>query len=327
MGINGTVEQDGQIIENYQMTNHEKEQYFEIGRLIMTADGFSAFYEDSSPYSDIEFQLQQQIDSQIRSWLTVQKSQPFETNFMPLTQLTTLEWKPILDWLKDINDGSEIFNDGIFYKDIPPDKLHELYETGTELIGDLDEFKIALYEQKPLKSFQQERIDANVRKFLAKEERKAKDSFPWTSLTDTSFNDILRAIQLTSGNGFDLLLSHQLPPENFNMDVIIFTSRPPLLEDPMAALLDHFIHEPRIALTEAQQLILDNELLVFLEYNYWKTEYDKTRKANEPKMPTTSLTVREMAELKRIQHELYGDLFERGLSGAQLSDAEKEELL
>ena len=55
--------------------------------------------------------------------------------------------------MKDINDGSEIFNDGIFYKDIPPDKLHELYETGTELIGDLDEFKIALYEQKPLKSF------------------------------------------------------------------------------------------------------------------------------------------------------------------------------
>lgn len=95
----------------------------------------------------------------------------------------------------------------------------------------------------------------------------------------------------------------------------------------MVALLDHFIHEPRIALTEAQQLILDNELLVFLEYNYWKTEYDKTRKANEPKMPTTSLTVQEMAELKRIQYELYGDLFERGLSGGQLSDAEKEELL
>ena len=71
-----------------------------------------------------------------------------------LKEVTTLEWKPILDWLRDINDGSDIFNDGIFYKDIPPEKLHELYETGTELIGDLDEFKIALYEQKPLKSFQ-----------------------------------------------------------------------------------------------------------------------------------------------------------------------------
>lgn len=55
MGINGTVERDREIIENYQMTNYEKEQYYEIGRLIMTADGFSAFYEDSFPYSDIEF--------------------------------------------------------------------------------------------------------------------------------------------------------------------------------------------------------------------------------------------------------------------------------
>ena len=53
MGINGTVERDGQIIENYEMTNHEKEQYFGIGRLIMTVYGFSAFYEKSFPYSDI----------------------------------------------------------------------------------------------------------------------------------------------------------------------------------------------------------------------------------------------------------------------------------
>ena len=45
--------------------------------------------------------------------------------------MTTLEWKPVLDWLKDINDGSEIFNDGIFYKDIKPDRLQELYDTGT----------------------------------------------------------------------------------------------------------------------------------------------------------------------------------------------------
>ena len=58
MGINGTVVREREIIENYEMTNHEKEQYYEIGRLIMTADGFSAFYEDSFPYSDIEFQLQ-----------------------------------------------------------------------------------------------------------------------------------------------------------------------------------------------------------------------------------------------------------------------------
>ena len=55
--------------------------------------------------------------------------------------------------------------------------------------------------------------------------------------------------------------------------------------------------------------------------------YDKTRKASEQKMPLTKLTVREMAELKNIQYEKYGDLFERGLSGGQLSDAEKEQLL
>ena len=56
-------------------------------------------------------------------------------------------------------------------------------------------------------------------------------------------------------------------------------------------------------------------------------EYDKTRKASEPKMPTTSLTVREMAELKQIQYKLYGDLFERGFSGGQLSNVEKKKLL
>ena len=53
MGINGTVVRGREIIENYEMTNHENEQYFGIGRLIMTVYGFSAFYENSFPYSDI----------------------------------------------------------------------------------------------------------------------------------------------------------------------------------------------------------------------------------------------------------------------------------
>ena len=87
------------------------------------------------------------------------------------------------------------------------------------------------------------RIDAAVRKYLQDNRRIAKDFFPWTTLSDTVFNDVLRAIQLTAGDGFDILLSGGSPPTNFNIDVRIFkpdSNVPVILADPRAALIDHF---------------------------------------------------------------------------------------
>ena len=61
--------------------------------------------------------------------------------------------------------------------------------------------------------------------------RVVKVSFPWTKLTDEEFADILRAIQLTAGDDFDILLRGEVPPASFNEEVLIF-SPDPLLLDP-----------------------------------------------------------------------------------------------
>ena len=99
------------------------------------------------------------------------------------------------------------------------------------------------------------RIDAAVRKYLQDNRRIAKDFFPWTRLSDTVFNDVLRAIQLTAGDGFDKLLSGESPEnfENFNIDVRIFkpdSNVPVILDDPRAALIGHF--NETTPLTEVQ---------------------------------------------------------------------------
>ena len=91
------------------------------------------------------------------------------------------------------------------------------------------------------------RIDSEVRKYLLDNRRIAKDFFPWTTLSDTVFNDVLRAIQLTAGDGFDILLSGVTPPGNFNEDVRIFkpdvveAPATPVLPDPLASLIGHFV--------------------------------------------------------------------------------------
>ena len=87
------------------------------------------------------------------------------------------------------------------------------------------------------------RIDAAVRKYLRDNRRIAKDFFPWTTLSDTVFNDVLRAIQLTAGDGFDILLSGGSPPTNFNEDVRIIKPDSNVfmsLTDVRDALIDHF---------------------------------------------------------------------------------------
>lgn len=45
-----------------------------------------------------------------------------------------------------------------------------------------------------MKKFQQERIDEQIKAYLATKPRIAKESFPLTSLSDSEFSDVLRAI-------------------------------------------------------------------------------------------------------------------------------------
>ena len=85
------------------------------------------------------------------------------------------------------------------------------------------------------------RIDSEVRKYIYDNKRIAKDSFPWTTISDDIFNDVLRAIQLTAGDGFDTLLSGVEPPTSFWEDVRVFKAEQPVLPDPKAALINHFI--------------------------------------------------------------------------------------
>lgn len=66
---------------------------------------------------------------------------------------------------------------------------------------------------------------------------------------------------------------------------------------------------------------------IFLEHHKNKVATDRTLVVELEQMPGTSLTEREYAELKRLQKEQFGDLFERGLSGQQLSNEEETTLL
>ena len=118
-------------------------------------------------------------------------------------------------------------------------------------MGDEEIFKSALYEQKRIKKFQQERIDEKIKAYLATKPRVAKESFPLTSLSDSEFSDILRAIQLKVGDDFETLLVGQPPPASFNNDVRIFESHS-LLADPVAALIALFVTQPSTPLTENQ---------------------------------------------------------------------------
>ena len=130
----------------------------------MTAEGFAAFYDKGTP---ITTKLQEQIDSAVRTYIAVMSSKPLDTEFMPLSTISAYEFQPILFWIRNKLDGAELFEDGIYYKDIQTDEdIDNLYQTGGDLLEDLDAFKSALYEQKPLKEFQQKRIDQKVGVFL-----------------------------------------------------------------------------------------------------------------------------------------------------------------
>lgn len=92
-----------------------------------------------------------------------------------------------------------------------------------------------------------------MRDYLIKNQRAAKDSFPWTTLSNEQLSDVLRAYELlATDNGLELLLSGETPPGSFNSDVVVFKSAPGL-GDPLTVLMDHFIksRETRQALSEA----------------------------------------------------------------------------
>ena len=50
-------------------------------------------------------------------------------------------------------DGSDVFERGILYQDVQPEEIDSLYETGADVLGELDVFKSALYERKKIKTF------------------------------------------------------------------------------------------------------------------------------------------------------------------------------
>ena len=102
---------------------------------------------------------------------------------MPLTTITEIEFNYILDWMKE-KFGSDVFKKGIFYEQQDEDVIDELYEAGADLFGDDNTFRTALYEQKLLNDTQQARIDVKVKAFLDKHPRKAKNDFPFTTLSD-----------------------------------------------------------------------------------------------------------------------------------------------
>ena len=74
------------------------------------------------------------------------RNRPLDTEFMPLTTITALEFEPILDWIKDKYKGSDVFKRGIFYEDVLPTEIDNLYEAGSDFLGNEEVFKTALYE-------------------------------------------------------------------------------------------------------------------------------------------------------------------------------------
>ena len=86
-------------------------------------------------------------------FITVIKNRRLNTDFMPLTAITALEFEPILEWIKSKYKGSDVFKRGIFYEDVLPTETDNLYEAGADFLGDEEVFKTALYEQKRLKPF------------------------------------------------------------------------------------------------------------------------------------------------------------------------------
>ena len=115
----------------------------------MTVEGFTAFYERV----EITTKLQEVIDSSFRIHAAVTENIPLATEFMPLTTVTALNFNPIMLWVKDTIDGSDVFERGIFYKDIQPSEIDKLYYGGANFLGSAYVFKSALYEQKGIKNF------------------------------------------------------------------------------------------------------------------------------------------------------------------------------
>ena len=61
----------------------------------MTPVGFATFYEGKA----ISSKLQEEIDQSVRLYITVIRNRRLNTDFMPLTAITALEFEPILKWI------------------------------------------------------------------------------------------------------------------------------------------------------------------------------------------------------------------------------------
>lgn len=207
------------------LSKEERNKYYELGGEIMSDEGFASFYQGLT----ITQKLQEQIDSQVRLFLAVKRSQRLETDFMPLTTVTALQFKPILAWIQNRLQGSDVFERGIMYRDVQPDEIDLLYRAGAEFLGDDQLFKRALYEQKLLNPLQQQRVDESVRAFLRQNQRLAWASFPWTALSNEEFNDVLRVYAIITGSrDFYDLVDGKMPSQGFNEDLIVFTADPEL---------------------------------------------------------------------------------------------------
>ena len=76
------------------LTDAERSKYYDLGKEILLAEGFAAFYQGLT----ISTKLQEQIDSQARTFLAINRNRRLETEFMPLTTITAIQFIPILEW-------------------------------------------------------------------------------------------------------------------------------------------------------------------------------------------------------------------------------------
>ena len=185
------------------------------------------------------------------------------------------------------------------YEDPALAEVQQSYDIGQTFLGDRDLFLIAYYEAKKILPYRQLAIDTAIKNYYTTYLRKAKDTFPLTSLTDTEWNDIIRAMQINTitkgSNGeywFEKVLADDYDPAtagfSFTNDIRIFNTinymgNTQLIDSIMLAIKKTvstnsvWVDYPRVQPTTLQSRIqtdIDTALRAFLANNNFAMQTD-----------------------------------------------------